>query len=303
MTATAEARQRPLLVRLTPQMVALFVIAAAAAAWTLVRADGMWDMPGTMGYSFAGFIGMWTLMMAAMMLPSVAPFASMYARTVRENRFLRLGQFALGYMAVWALIGVPAYGLAWVADQYAGEDGATVLAVTVFAAAGIYQLTPLKNRCLSHCRSPLSHLLQFASYKGRVRDFRVGVEHGFFCSACCWGLMAVLVALGVMNVPAMVLLAGVIAIEKTWRWGEHFSRAVGVAALVAAVAVIWEPGLAPGLTNDPMEAHASMDGMAMDGEEGDGMAAEDEDMDGMATAEADSMDGMDMDKDDSMDDK
>lgn len=278
MTTATGMLRRPFLIRATPQMVVLFLVAAIAAAWTVVNADGRWGMPGTMGYAFPAFVGMWILMMGAMMLPSVSPFASMYARTVRERRLPRLTLFALGYMAVWALMGLPAYALAWVADQYAGGDGAIALAVAVFAAAGIYQLTPLKYRCLSHCRTPMSHLLHYAAFRGRLRDLRAGFEHGYFCAACCWGLMAVMVALGVMNVPAMILLASVVATEKIWRWGAHFSRGVGVAALVAAVAVIWIPGLAPGLTNEPMDMSAMAmegDGMSMD----DGDEAMDADMD------------------------
>jgi predicted metal-binding membrane protein len=261
---TTASASRPLLIRITPQVVVLFVLAAGAAAWTLVRADGMWDVPGTMGWGLPTFIGMWAPMMAAMMLPSVAPFASVYARTVQEHRGPRLVSFAAGYLAVWSLMAVPAYGLALVADEYAGGDGARWLAVAVFAAAGVYQLTPLKYRCLTHCRTPMGHLLRYAAFRGRHRDLRAGFEHGFVCAACCWGLMAVLVALGVMNVPAMIALAAVIAVEKVWRWGVHFSRAVGIAALAAAIAVIWEPGLAPGLTNEPMHEHGS----ASDGQMG-----------------------------------
>jgi predicted metal-binding membrane protein len=245
------------LLRLTPQIALLLLIGAAAAAATVIRADGRWDMPGTMGYALPAFMGMWALMMAGMMLPSVAPFASMYSRTVTERRFLRLVLFAAGYLAVWSLMGIPAFGLARLADEYAGGDVGTALAAGAFAACGIYQLTPLKYRCLAHCRTPMGHLLKFAAHRGPLRDLRSGFEHGYFCAACCWGLMVLLVAFGVMNVPAMILLAAVVATEKIWRWGERFSKAVGMAALVAAVLVIWIPDLAPGLTTEPMEA---MDG-------------------------------------------
>ncbi|HET7737177.1 MAG TPA: DUF2182 domain-containing protein [Tepidiformaceae bacterium] len=267
MAATARQAQRPWLIRVTPQMVIIFLVAAGAAAWTIRRADGMWDMPGTTGYSFVGFIGMWALMMVAMMLPSVAPFASMYSRTVTSSRLPRLALFASGYLVVWAMVGVPAYALARLADRYAGGAGGTALAASLFLACGIYQLTPLKNQCLAHCRTPLGHLLHFASFKGPIRDLRAGVEHGFFCLACCWSLMALLIAFGVMNVPVMIVLAAAIATEKIWSRGELAARGIGVAALVAAVAVIWFPGLAPGLTNGPADTlSTSMNG----GEMGDG---------------------------------
>ena len=276
MASAAQSLTRPFLVRLTPQIALLLLFGAAAAAVTIIRADGRWDMPGTMGYALPAFMGMWALMMAGMMLPSVAPFASMYSRTVTERRIPRLALFAAGYLAVWSLMGIPAFGLARLADEFAGGDRGTVLAVVAFAACGIYQLTPLKYRCLTHCRTPMSHLLKFASHRGRLRDLRSGFEHGYFCAACCWGLMMLLVVFGVMNVPAMILLAAVVATEKIWRWGERFSRAVGVAALAAAVLVVWVPELAPGLTNEPMDAMAA-DSMAegdsmMDGESmGDSM--------------------------------
>lgn len=289
MTAATRQVPRPWLIRLTPQMVILFIIAAAAAAWTVRRADGMWDVPGTMGYSLPGFIGMWVMMMAAMMLPSVAPFASMYARTVRTRRVMRLALFASGYLVAWGLLALPAYGLAWLAGEYSGGTAGTVAAAAAFAACGIYQLTPLKDRCLAHCRSPLGHLLHYVSYRGTVRDLRAGLEHGSFCVACCWGLMVVLIAVGVMNVPAMIALAALIAVEKIWNTGQWTSRAIGAGALVAAVTVIWVPGLAPGLTNEPMDMAA----MSMDAV-GDPMGTGDMDkgtMESDAGASGGSMDG------------
>jgi predicted metal-binding membrane protein len=114
--------------------------------------------------------------------------------------------------------------------------------VAVFASCGVYQLTPLKSRCLKHCRSPLSLLLHYGAYRGALRDVRAGVHHGAFCLCCCWSLMALFVVVGVMNLAAMVVLA-----EKLWVHGEVLARVVGIAALALAVAVIWVPALAPGL--------------------------------------------------------
>jgi predicted metal-binding membrane protein len=272
------------LLRVTPQAVLLALLATAAAAWIVREADGRWDMAGTMGYGFLPFIAMWATMMVAMMLPSVAPFATMYARSVQHRRLPRLLLFAGGYLLVWGLMGVPVYGAASLADEYAGGTAGTLFAAAMFAGCGLYQLTPLKERCLAHCRTPMGHLLHFASFRGPVRDLRAGFEHGFFCAACCWALMVLLVAFGIMNVPAMVLLAAVVALEKIWRRGPHLARGVGAAALVAAVAVFWVPGLAPGLTNEPMDmSPAAMDGsMSMDDDAGTaGNDAMDSNMDGM----------------------
>lgn len=248
----------PSLRQLTP--LASLLLAAAAAAWigVVLLARNMGSMPGTMGLGAGSFIAVWALMMAAMMLPSVAPFASLYLRTFRDSRSLRLAAFASGYLIVWTLAAIPAYGLAWVAGRLAGMHpaAATALAVSIFAACGVYQLTPLKDRCLARCRSPLGFVLKLGGYRGRTRDLRVGMYHGAFCLACCWALMALLVAFGLMNVVAMVVLAAAVLAEKTWAWGPRFSRVLGVAALILAIAVVFEPALAPGLQ------HAAGGGMA-----------------------------------------
>jgi predicted metal-binding membrane protein len=243
MTAAA-----PSLRRLTPQAA---ILLAAAVAWlvTAGKAGEMAGMTGTMGLNLAGFVGMWTLMMAAMMLPSVAPVASMYQRSVRSYRALRLAGFTGGYLLAWAGAGIPAFLLTALVARLVGDHPAwaTTVAVAVFAACGIYQLTPLKSRCLKHCRSPLSLLLHYGAYQGALRDVRAGAHHGAYCLGCCWSLMALFVVVGVMNLAAMVVLAAVVLAEKLWSRGELLARIVGVAALTLAVAVIWVPELAPGL--------------------------------------------------------
>ena len=231
------------------------LLIAAAGAWaaTVVLARGMAGMAGTMGLGLAVFVPVWTLMMAAMMLPSVTPTASLYARTVQSNRTVRIGLLVLGYLAVWAAAGVPVFGLAWLAGWLTGKHpgAAHVLAVAVFAACGAYQLSPLKDRCLAHCRSPIALLLHYGSYKGRSRDLQAGAHHGAYCLGCCWGLMVILIAVGVMNIAAMIGLAAVVLVEKTWRWGALAGRVAGVATLGLALAIIWLPWLAPGLHAAP----------------------------------------------------
>ena len=245
------ARQRPGLA--TREAAFLLILAAGAWAATIALARGMAGMAGTMGLGLAAFVPVWTLMMAAMMLPSVSPVASLYAWTIQGRRAVRIAGLVLGYLAVWAAAGVPAYGLAWLAGWLTGThaSAAHVMAVAVFAVCGIYQLTPLKNHCLAHCRSPLGLLLHYGSYRGWSRDLRVGAHHGGYCLGCCWGLMVILIAVGVMNVAAMVGLAALVLIEKTWRWGPAAGRVAGVAALALAVATIWLPWLAPGLHTAP----------------------------------------------------
>jgi predicted metal-binding membrane protein len=246
--------------RHAPYLALLLVVALLAGLWTYSRATSMGNMPGTMGMSLPAFIGMWGLMMTAMMLPSAAPVAALYVRTVQTHRVMRIGTFAAGYLFVWTLSGLPAYLLAWTAEQATSRTTGIALAAGIFAANGIYQLTPLKFACLSHCRSPIAHLFHYASWKGRFVDFRIGVHHGTFCFACCWSLMTLMAAFGVMNLWAMLGLATIVATEKLWSRGVLLSRAVGVASLALAVAVIFVPELAPGVTGAPMEMVGSMAG-------------------------------------------
>ena len=183
-------------------------------------------MTGTMGLGLAAFVPVWTLMMAAMMLPSVTPTATLYAKTVQRNRAVRITGLVAGYLAVWAVAGLPAYGLARLTGWLGGThpSAAHVLAVAVFAVCGIYQLSSLKDRCLAHCRSPLGLLLHYGSYQGRLRDLRVGAHHGGYCLGCCWALMVILIAVGVMNVAAMIGLAAVVLIEKVSPRGPAIGR-------------------------------------------------------------------------------
>ena len=244
----------------------LALAGAALAAWVAtvawVRSGDMGAMPGTMGMGPLSFTTMWGLMMAAMMLPSITPFVGSYQATVTDNRTARLAALAAGYLLVWTAVGLVAFVIAgWFGDLAASRPGlAQAVAVGTFALVGAYQLTPLKFRCLSHCRSPIGHLLHYLGLTGRLRDLRAGASHGWFCLGCCWALMLLMIAFGVMNIGAMVGLAVIIAIEKLWRHGEAFARAVGVASLVVAVLVVFEPGLAPGL--DPGSDMPDMGGMS-----------------------------------------
>jgi predicted metal-binding membrane protein len=233
---------------------AAFLLILAAGAWaaTIRLSRGIAGMPGTMGLGLglglASFLAIWTLMMSAMMLPSVTPTASLYARTVVTNRPMRIAGLIAGYLGVWAVAGLPAYGLAWMVDWLADAHPGTarVLAVAVFATCGVYQLSRLKDRCLAHCRSPIALLLRYGSYRGRFRDVRAGAHHGAYCLGCCWGLMAVLIALGTMNIVAMAGLAAVVLAERVAKRGRSIGRLAGIAAIGLAVATIWLPWLAPG---------------------------------------------------------
>ncbi len=237
------------------------LFAAAALAWavTIRRAVTMGNGLGTMGLGLAGFLLLWIVMMAAMMLPSVAPVASLYLRTVRGApsatvRAARITGLVLGYLAAWASFGALAFVAAWGAGRLASSHpgGAAWAGAALLALAGVYQLTPMKEVCLRHCRSPLGFLMHFGNYHGHLRDVRVGLYHGMFCVGCCWGLMIVLVAVGVMNLAWMAGLSAVILVEKTWRFGKVFGIGFGVALIVLALFVPSHPWLVPGLHGSGM---------------------------------------------------
>lgn len=234
--------------------------ALAVLAWsaTIAQSRSMGRGPGTMGMSLPFFLAMWVVMMAAMMFPSVAPVATSWTRSISRTasgagRAARIAAFVGGYLFAWGGFGGIAYGIfastERLIDAYPGVG--PWLGAAVFAVAGAYQLTPLKEACLRHCRSPFAQLARYAGYRGFTRDLRVGLHHGLFCVGCCWGLMIVLVAVGVMNVAAMAGLSAVIFLEKLWRRGQLLSRLVGVSFLIAAGLAPSQPWLLPALRTMP----------------------------------------------------
>ena len=169
-------------------------------------------------------------MMAAMMFPSIWPMVVMYSRIQRGKR--ERGQeapagatalFVAGYLVTWTAAGLVAYAVFEAArslsiDALSWDRGGPYLAGGVIVARGaIYQLTPLKDVCLSKCRNPLMFVLT-SWQPGRLGALRMGIEHGAWCVGCCWALMAALFALGVMSVGWMVFIAALIAIEKLLPW-------------------------------------------------------------------------------------
>jgi predicted metal-binding membrane protein len=239
--------------RISPSTGALLLAGTAAALGTVLLAGDMGAGPGTMGMGLFPFLGAWALMMAAMMLPSVSPVAGLYLRRISaepraSTRTLRTSGLVCGYLLAWTGYGLIAYllarGGAWVVDH--DPDQAPYVAATALALAGLYQLTPMKDFCLRNCRSPVGLFLKYSSLTGRTRDVEVGLRHGGYCVGCCWGLMLVLVVMGVMNVGWMVLIAAAIAIEKLWRHGRLFAYATGVALIALAFVVPSHPNLVPG---------------------------------------------------------
>jgi predicted metal-binding membrane protein len=250
-----------------PAWGALVILAVAAWFVTIAQARGMGIGPGTMGMDLPIFVGTWVVMMAAMMFPSVAPVAILWTRAIYRKetggaRARRISEFVAGYLMAWSAFGLVAFGALLGTGRLAelAPDAARWLGVGIFALAGSYQLTPLKNVCLRHCRSPIAQLLHYGNVKGPARDLRVGLFHGMYCVGCCWGLMVVLIALGAMNVAAMAALAGVIALEKLWRRGPGLARVVGLALIGLAVLAGFYPSLLPGLHGSGVDRMGEMVG-------------------------------------------
>jgi predicted metal-binding membrane protein len=229
---------------LTPQAAALAVVGAACWLAVLWWARSMAGMG--MALPTAAFVASWVLMMAAMMLPSVAPVASLYARSVSGRRWPRLAQFGGAYLVVWALTAIPALLLSEMAVRvWPMESAARAIATTVLLAGfAVYQLSPLKSLCLRHCRSPLSSLLHYAGYSGALRDVRAGAHHAAYCVGCCWALMVLLIAVGAMNLPAMLVVTALVLLEKYLPRGLAVAPATAALAFVAAVLVLRFPQLA-----------------------------------------------------------
>lgn len=238
------------------------IILVAVPAWVLTigQARGMGAEPGTMGMALPLFLLLWLTMMAAMMLPSMAPVAITWVRGIGRRssgrtRAARTVEFVGGYLLVWTAFGLLAYAVLALTGGLVDDHptaGRWIGAVT-FVVAGLYQLGPLKNVCLRHCRDPMSQLVRYAGFRQPARDLRVGVHHGAYCVGCCAGLMIVLVPLGVMNVAAMAGLAVVIFVEKLWSRGPLLARVVGVTLLVLAVLAPFQTWLLPALSGPAMD--------------------------------------------------
>ena len=234
----------------------LLVIAAAAWAQVLVVPMAMDDMAGMeMAMSptvveAVGYVAAWAVMMAAMMLPSALPMMRLYAATLRNTpsawgKVVRIGLFTFMYLGIWALTGIPIYfasvGLSAISARALAYGIAGVL---VFA--GVFQLSPLKQVCLRHCRSPLAFLLGHWR-EGWRGGLAMGATHALYCLGCCWTLMIVLVVAGAMGLIWVLLVAAVVAAEKLLPRGEWIARTTGVALVLLGVAVAIRPSLAAAL--------------------------------------------------------
>jgi predicted metal-binding membrane protein len=257
--AFAAARARLGLVAL------LLTLAGVGWWWTVGEMRGMdggpWTGLGTLGW----FLGVWVVMMGAMMFPSVMPTVALYSRMTRERSALPALLFAAGYLVTWAGVGALAFAIAaggnWIAgDVLAWDRAGRWAAGATLLLSAVYELTPFKDVCLGKCRSPLGALL--GSWRGgRVGALRMGATNGAWCVGCCWALMASLFALGVMSIAWMAFVAGLIAAEKTLPWRRVATYGTAAVLLALAVLLLAAPDAVPGLTipgHGPMQQMEKM---------------------------------------------
>jgi predicted metal-binding membrane protein len=228
------------------------LLGLSAIAWyvTVQQAAGMEGMradPLTMGG--AAFLLMWVVMMVGMMFPTIAPMVLAH-RLISKQRgdgWHVSGAFVLGYLVVWAAIGLVPTGLFLVfRSVIAGgslEGSYASLAGAALIAAGLYQFTPAKRVCLVKCQTPFAFVLEHDFGGGSVSAIKAGISHGAFCAGCCWALMLVLVVVGFMNLPWMAVLAAIFLLEKNFLQGLVANRVLGALVLLLGLAVVIYPGL------------------------------------------------------------
>jgi predicted metal-binding membrane protein len=215
---------------------------SGASAWMMTAT---WDVT-----HLALLFAMWAVMMVAMMLPSAAPLLLLYGGVARRAASAEYSPawvylVAAGYIAVWS-----GFSLAATALQRALTSALVMSPMMMLVseevsgglliAAGVYQALPLKAACLRHCRAPAQFLTSHAQ-PGAWGAFRLGVAHGWYCLGCCWVLMLLLLAGGVMNLTVITGLAIVVAIEKLAPFGETTRYLLGIALVVAGVLVMLGP--------------------------------------------------------------
>ena len=211
-------------------------MAASAAEDSAMTAMGMvMNQPWSAGDLLLTFV-MWSVMMVGMMALSALPvlllFAGMRSQPVNRLALPAVPSFGFGYLVVWLAFSACATAAQWALHEHAllsptMATSSTLVAGLILIAAGVYQLTPLKNRCLARCQSPLGFLM--SNWRdGSAGAFRMGFRHGIFCLGCCWALMAVLFVVGVMNLAWVAVLTLFILAEKLGPAGAGVSRAGGV---------------------------------------------------------------------------
>jgi predicted metal-binding membrane protein len=231
------------------------LVAMAATAWLALWVWSGSSYRGYLGHDGAGaapavgaalFVVGWFLMIVAMMLPSSVPLVMTFSRLVarRARPTVLVGLLLIGYLVVWTGFGLAA----WVADRtvHAAVDAIPwlaanprILLAATLLVAGLWQFSPIRDRCLDECRSPLGFVLNhWRGTSERREAFSMGLAHGLFCVGCCWSLMLVMFAIGLHSLAAMLVLGGLTAVEKNLPQGRRLTRPVGIALILAALATV-----------------------------------------------------------------
>jgi predicted metal-binding membrane protein len=238
-----------------PAVVLLIVLPLVSWMWIVVMAHDMYGpMTGASAWMMTGvwdarhlalLWAMWAVMMVGMMLPSASPMLLLYGGVARRSATgasaasRQIYALAFGYLVVWALFSLGATALQrllatllFVSSMM--EVTSPVVGATLLLIAGVYQLTPLKHACLRTCQSPLGFLMS-RWRTGLTGAFRMGLEHGALCVGCCWALMLLLFAGGVMNLAVIAALTALVAFEKLTPIGAQGARISGVLLIAAAL--------------------------------------------------------------------
>jgi predicted metal-binding membrane protein len=237
----------------TGAVLAALCLAAWGAMWLWMRSPAAhvllhgaappplaWSQPGWYALLFTGG---WTLMTAAMMLPTSIPLLVMFRKIVggRATAPLLTGAVVAGYLGVWAAAGAVLQMVNWLLQAGVRRVAATawIGAAVVLGIAGLFQFSELKYACLEKCRSPLSFIIRrWRGGSELAQSLRLGAEHGMFCVGCCWSLMLLMFVVGAGSLGGMLVLGLVMAVEKNFAWGARLSAPLGVALLAGAAASV-----------------------------------------------------------------
>ena len=233
------------------------MLAAAVAAWAVLAWMALdmghplvqLTMPGAPDWSPANVLAifaMWSVMMAAMMLPSALPMLLAFARMGgQQGQAGRARAFEAAYLLVWTGFSALATALQWLLQWVDWVDPMVLstsnhLNAALLLIAGLYQFSPLKRVCLARCRSPAAFLV--GEWRPHVRGaWTMGLRHGAMCVGCCWALMALLFVGGVMNIAWVAALSVAVAMEKLVPGGERVAAVLGIALIAAGLVRVWAP--------------------------------------------------------------
>ena len=243
------------------------VLATVAAAWALMLGLIALDMADLISHdavltgagdalplTIGVFLVTWQVMTAAMMLPTSLPMIRAFAVTARRQPrpAVAMAAFLAGYFVIWTAFAVLALAgdavVHWLVDSWSWLAARPwLISGGILVSAGAFQFSPIKERCLAECRSPIQFL--WRNYRpGTANAWLLGLRHGVFCLGCCWALMLVMFAVGVGSLAWMAALTGVMLVEKTSRYGRRLVPIVGAVLLVWGALVVLRP--------DPVAAHA-----------------------------------------------